>query len=607
MRFAATSLPPATFTDPARRQKLASAFPAIDSYLAAEVKKNKVPGLAFGIVIDGELAYQGGFGVRDMKSNAPIDADSVFRIASMTKSLTAMAILQLRDAGQISLDDRADRYIPELRALPYPTRDSAPITIRHLLTHSAGFPEDNPWADRQVAANDDFERLVKRDGIPFSTAPGVTLQYSNLGYALLGRIIEKVSGMRYMEYLKAKVLLPLGMTGTVCFEPDVAPGRLARGYNLDSGAPVEQPNLPDGAQDSAGCLYSPLRDMARYVAFHLAAWPPRDDLDRGPLRRSSVREMQVGARPWWLSVRQGAEDRSRGADSFAYGFGLFSVETCDFDLSVEHSGGLPGYSSDMQFLPEYGVGVIALASAETRTTGLVVRRVLQMLLETGGLAPRAVTPAPALVAAQETVNRLVARWDGAVVDAAFIDTFFLDEPKAELEKSLEALRAAHGACRPDGPLAALNGLRGGWKLTCERGFIDLFVTLAPTMPPRIQFLTKKGTLPLSPALSAAATGLAALVGRWDRVEASRLFDKGADLDAIQKLFANTAEARGACHVDSTVGGDGKKRANVRLACAKYPIILALSLSGDADKGEKSERVESVKFVPIARPAGKCSQ
>ena len=138
------------FADSSRRAKLATAFNEIDRLFADFAQAGHVPGAAWGIVIDGELAHSGAAGVRDVVSNAPVDADTVFRIASMTKSFTAMAILKLRDEGKLSLDDPAERYVPELKSLRYPTTDSPRITIRHLLTHSEGFPEDNPWGDQQL-------------------------------------------------------------------------------------------------------------------------------------------------------------------------------------------------------------------------------------------------------------------------------------------------------------------------------------------------------------------------------------------------------------------------------------------------------------------------
>ena len=106
-----------------------------------------------------------------------MDADTVFRIASMTKSFTAMAILKLRDEGKLSLDDPVERYVPELKALAYPTSDSPRTTIRHLLSHAAGFPEDNPWGDQQLSVADDQMSAMMRAGIPFSNAPGIAYAY----------------------------------------------------------------------------------------------------------------------------------------------------------------------------------------------------------------------------------------------------------------------------------------------------------------------------------------------------------------------------------------------------------------------------------------------
>ena len=150
----AVPAPHVQFSDPDRRAKLGTAFADIDRMFAEFAKTAHVPGAAWGIVIDGELAHSGAAGVREVATNAPVDADTVFRIASMTKSFTAMSILKLRDEGKLSLDDPAERYVPELKGLRYPTTDSPRITIRHLLTHSEGFPEDNPWGDQQLSESE---------------------------------------------------------------------------------------------------------------------------------------------------------------------------------------------------------------------------------------------------------------------------------------------------------------------------------------------------------------------------------------------------------------------------------------------------------------------
>ena len=139
-------VPPPSFADPARRETLARAFPDVDRLFEKYAAEAHVPGAAWGIIIDGELAHIGVTGYRDVPSKAAVTPDTVFRIASMTKSFTAMAILKLRDEGRLSLDDPAEKYVPEMKALVYPTSDSPKITIRHLLSHAEGFPKTTPGA-----------------------------------------------------------------------------------------------------------------------------------------------------------------------------------------------------------------------------------------------------------------------------------------------------------------------------------------------------------------------------------------------------------------------------------------------------------------------------
>ena len=149
-----------------------------------------------------------------------------------------------------------------------------------------------------------------RAGIPFSTAPGTAYEYSNYGFAILGQVVARVSGMRYRDYVEQQILRPLGMTATR-FEPSAVPGEhVARGYQWKDGAWKEEPPLADGAFGAMGGLITTGRDLARYVAFLLSAWPPRDDPDTGPVRRSSLREMQQSGRFAGLSV--GARSRPTG-------------------------------------------------------------------------------------------------------------------------------------------------------------------------------------------------------------------------------------------------------------------------------------------------------
>src|SRR4051812_25194020 len=209
--------------------KLTAAFADVDRLFTSFTTEQHVPGAAWGVIIAGRLAHAGAVGVRDVASKAPVDSDTVFRIASMTKSFTAMSILKLRDDGKLSLDDAAEKYVPEMKALAYPTSDSPRITIRHLLSHAEGFPEDNPWGDRQLADTDEQLSRMISAGIPFSNAPGIAYEYSNYGFAILGRIVSNVSGVTYADYVGAHILKPLGMTSTT-LEPSAVPtSRLALG------------------------------------------------------------------------------------------------------------------------------------------------------------------------------------------------------------------------------------------------------------------------------------------------------------------------------------------------------------------------------------------
>jgi len=480
----------APFPDPGRRTKLASAFTGVDRLLTEFARTAHVPGAAWGIVIDGELAHTGSAGVRDVGTAAPVDADTVFRIASMTKSFTAMAILKLRDEGKLSLDDPAERYVPELTTLRYPTTDSPRITIRHLLTHSAGFPEDNPWGDQQLADTEEQLSQMLKAGIPFSTSPGTAYEYSNYGFAILGRIVTRVSGQPYEDYASAAILQPLGMTSTTLHASSVPATRLAHGYRWEDDRWKEEPPLPHGSFGSMGGMLTSIRDLGRYVAAFLDAWPPRDGPETAPIRRASLREMQQSWRPSTTRVVKDAGTGALQLTSGSYGFGLGVTQTCDFRASVAHSGGLPGYGSVMRWLPDYGVGIIAFGNLTYTGWGRVVSEAFDVLEKTGGLVPRDVRPSQALIDTRATVSKLVMQWDDAAASRIAAGNLFLDRDEARRKQEIDALKARVGVCsQPTRFDVVENALRGQWTMSCERGTLEVSVTLAPTMPPRVQYLS----------------------------------------------------------------------------------------------------------------------
>jgi CubicO group peptidase (beta-lactamase class C family) len=480
--------PPAAFADPQRQARLANAFPEVDTLISDFMARTHVPGAAWGIVIDGELAHLGVAGFRELPSKSPVTRDSVFRIASMTKSFTALAVLKLRDEGKLSLDDLAERYVPELKNLRYPTTDSPRLTVRHLMSHATGFPEDNPWGDQQLAATEEeFTRMLQR-GIPFSNAPGVAYEYSNYGFAILGRIVTNVGGKPYRDYIADAILRPLGMTSTTLRPSSVPADRLAHGYRWEDETWKVEPPLPDGAFGSMGGMLTSVSDLAKYVSAFLDAWPPRDGPERGPIRRSSLREMQQ----IWRSRPATATAMASGALNLnvgGYGYGLRVSQSCAFGHIVAHSGGLPGYGSLMQWLPDYGVGIIAFGNLTYTGWGGVVNDAFELLARTGGLQPRAPQPSPALVEARDAVSQLIIKWDDRRADEIAAMNLYLDRSKDRRHKQIDDLRAKVGACSPPASFDVVeNWLRGQWTMKCERGDLRVSITLAPTRPPRVQYL-----------------------------------------------------------------------------------------------------------------------
>ena len=475
-------------------ERIRPAFAEVDRLFNSFAERSHAPGMAWGVLLDGQLVHTGSTGFREVESRSPIGADTVFRIASMTKSFTALSILKLRDEGRLSLDDPAERYVPELRGLEYSTADSPKITIRHLLSHSEGFPEDNPWGDRQLARTDAEMSEMMRRGIPFSTAPGTAYEYSNFGFAILGRIVANVSAQPYATYVSENILLPLGLDSTTLQAAEVPADRLAHGYRWQDDAWIDEPPLPDGAFGPMGGMLTSTADLGRYVGFLMNAWPPRDDPETGPVRRASVREMQQVWRPGPATVRRRA-DGSVELSAGGYGFGLGVRQTCEFGQVVSHTGDLPGYGSVMTWLPEYGLGVIGMVNLTYTSARAAANEAVLRLVKTAGLEPRQPTPSPALLEARDSVNRLLVNWDDELAESIAADNLFLDQSMDRRRDTIEALGQEHGACRPDEEFDVENALRGQWTMNCDRGAMLVAITLAPTMPPKVQHLSVRSIEP----------------------------------------------------------------------------------------------------------------
>jgi len=484
-----SSYKPAVFTDPGRMEKIMQAFPVIDKIFKSYADSNHLPGLAYGLVVDGKLIYKNNFGYTDIEKKIPVTSSSLFRIASMSKSFVAMSILKLRDEGKLNLDDPAYLYIPELKNLKYPTADAPLITIRHLLSHGAGFPEDNPWGDRQLADSDkDLMEFIGKQ-VSFSNPPGIAYEYSNLGFALLGKIITNVSGVRYQDYVKKNIWEPLGMKTTTYEYGDVAPDKLAHGYRWLNEKWNEETLLhdtPDGSWGAMGAMISSIDEFANYIAFHLSAWPPGNAKDDGPVKRSSVREMQY---PWRLNglnpnfIYPGG--RVCPAAS-AYCYGLNWLRDCDARVFVGHSGGLPGFGSNWRIMPDYGIGIVSFANRTYAPMSVVNLQVLDTLIKIAGLQPRQLPPSAILEKRKNELVKLLPDWNNAEQSGIFAENFFPDYPIDTLKKYARNLYTKAGRIISVKEVRPENQLRGSFIIEGEKADIEISFTLSPENPPLIQ-------------------------------------------------------------------------------------------------------------------------
>jgi CubicO group peptidase (beta-lactamase class C family) len=483
--------PPAVAAEPAS-QTLEALLPTLDAAFDRWQATAHAPGLIWGVVRDGRLIHVRGAGVRELEGQAAVEADTLFRIASMSKAFTALAILKLRDDGKLSLDAPAETYVPELAGWRYPTADSPRIRVRDLLNHTGGLVTDDPWGDRQqVLTEAEFTRMLT-EGVPFTRAPGLAFEYSNFGYALLGRIVTNVSGRAYDQYIEAEIMRPLGMasSGYDIFASPQA--RRAIGYRWENEGWSREPDMIHGVFGAMGGVQTTAQDYARWIAFLLSAWPARDEPDAGPVRRSTVREMATGSNFITARTRTTA-DGNPCPGAGAYAMGLQVGTDCELGVSLVHGGGYPGYGSYMVLLPERNVGLFAFAN---RTYGAPVAPLMDAAaaLVRAGLAPARTPEVSAdLASAYRLAGDIWTAGDVAVGQDRLAMNFLMDRSVENWRTTLAQLKDQAGTCATDAPIVPNGALQGSFRWTCDKGRVDGRVLLAPTDPPTIQALNLRVT------------------------------------------------------------------------------------------------------------------
>lgn len=460
----------------------------VDRIFAQWRLDSHVPGLVYGIVADGRLVHAVGLGVQDIDTKRPVTPDSRFRIASMSKAFTALAILKLRDEGRLSLDAPAETYVPEMRGWHYPTSDAPRITVRDLLNHVAGFVDDNPWGDRQQSLPErDFTAMLKA-GVPFSRPAGMAMEYSNFGYATLGRIVSNVSGKPYQVYIRETILKPLGMAATG-YDIAISPGAYrAIGYRWQDGGWLREPDMADGAFGAMGGLETSADDYARWISFLLSAWPPRDGADTGPVARATVRSIVEGSNFASGQLRSAAIGGAPCRQAVAYGMGWRVVDDCDLGRVLTHTGGYPGYGSVAMLLPDKGVGIFAFASRTYAAPSVPAFRAALALKAAGTIDDRPVPVSAGVAVGYAAVRAIWAAGDVLAAKDQLAMNVLMDRDPPHWQAELARLKGEVGACAATEAITATTAMAGRFSWTCDHGRIEGSLLLAPTATPTLQEL-----------------------------------------------------------------------------------------------------------------------
>ncbi|RLF21013.1 MAG: serine hydrolase [Thermoprotei archaeon] len=329
----------------------------LEGFILEKMSETKIPGLSIAIVKDNEIVYSRGFGFRDITSGMPATPKTIYGIGSVTKSFTALSVMQLVEEGKLSLDDPIEKYVP-LRIRPLGSK----ITIHHLLTHTSGIPalayaeafihgiveRGRSWLP--VAKPEDIITFMREAEDWVVTQPGKRFFYLNEGYVLLGYIISKVSGMKYEDYIKKKILEPLDMCRTYFHKQDVdRDPDVATPYVFSEKEGHIPSRFPYGITSDGGLL-SNVVDLSKYLIMYI---------NRGEYngrRVADKKSIELMEKPYIKVPYEIFGDE-------AYGYGLMIYPNFLGEKLIGHGGSVLVYTAYVGYIPERRIGVAVLANS----------------------------------------------------------------------------------------------------------------------------------------------------------------------------------------------------------------------------------------------------
>ena len=450
----------------------------VDALVCTRVEAGISPASAYAVFGPAGIAHSGGLPPLD-----DVDAGhTAYRIASCTKSFTAAALLMARDLGLLHLDDPIDAFVGARFVGPDGAPAHAP-TLHQLATMTGGLPTDDPWADRQESMTTvEFDAMVAQ-GMRMTRPPGSAWEYSNLGYALVGRAIEVASGRSFIDFLTEDLLVPLDLTGVRLDQSVFADHIMVGRHQLPASPGVlathwdPLPFSGPGAFSPIGGLFATPIDVARW-----ARWLSNPDLD-GPLSPASRLEMQTPQAPL-------------GFDTGWYGYGLRIEDHPRLGRFVFHSGGYPGFGAHMRWHQGLGVGIVMLEGGTYSAPAATATQAIERIVDEVRPDVPELDLWPETLAARQRIDQMLSDYSRESFLQLAADWFgpnvAQDEPLARRMQSLRVLtRLARTQGAPVRPLAAAaasstSPARLTWSFRGATTSLRCSISLTPEPRPRLQ-------------------------------------------------------------------------------------------------------------------------
>jgi len=455
---------------------LDEAFTFIKNY----AKTKNISTLSCGVVNKSSLIGSCHSETTDEELSQTVDINSQFRIASISKSFTAAAILRLRDNGFLELDQPVNDHIPNINFI-YPFVNSPKVTVRQLLVMTSGLPNCDPWSDRKLDMSQEEIERVFTSGVFLSHTPGTNAIYSSFGYAILGQIVRTTTGINLQEYVSQNILGPLGMDNTT-WEPKT--NNFIRGYRQDTKK--LEPYLKDGAIAPMGGLWTTVEDLSKWVSFYLDSYNDNSSKYENILKADSRLEQQ---KIW--STYSNSYGPSNHCYKITYGMGL-GVSNTGLGMQISHLGGLPGYGSGMCWYPSYGIGLVILANSTYCIEPALLADSIKKIISSSQVIQIS-TVEPDCQILQKRVKQVIQTikcwinsendWDNSMFASNFFDDVDLEQRVHELQTIIRNNSFTINAQFLSNVEAALT-----IEIEGSENTHNLCMVLNPENPPKIQML-----------------------------------------------------------------------------------------------------------------------